>query len=73
MRFASWMMMVSASALLPRKGMLPALVTARPMTPMAMAMAMEITTQTVAMRRERFSSFSSRMAMKRRRMWGMPK
>ena len=46
------MMMVSASELVPRKGILPALVTALPTTPMSTAMTMEMTTQTVAMRRE---------------------
>ena len=48
------MMMVSASALVDRKGTLPAAVTPLPMTPMATAMAMEMTTHTVAMRREVF-------------------
>ena len=43
------------------------------MMPMAMAMNMEMATHTEAMRREVVSSFSSRMAMKRRRMWGIPK
>ena len=43
------------------------------MMPMKTAMPMEITTQTEAMRREVASSFSSRIAMKRSRMWGMPK
>ena len=37
------------------------------------AMNMEITTQIVAMRRDWLSSFSSRMAIKRSRMCGMPK
>ena len=37
------------------------------------ATAMEITTQTEAIRRESFSSFSSRIAMKRTRICGMPK
>ena len=46
---------------------------ALPTTPMMMATPMEMTTQLVAMRRDSFSSFSSRMAMKRTRMWGMPK
>ena len=41
--------------------------------PMRTATPMEMTTQTEAMRRESFSSFSSRMAMKRTRMWGIPK
>ena len=36
-------------------------------------MNMEMTTQMVAMRREVFSLSSSSMAMKRSRMWGMPK
>ena len=46
---------------------------ALPTRPMMMATAMEITTQEVATRRESFSFFSSSMAMKRTRMWGMPK
>lgn len=67
------MMMVSDSELVPRKGTLPALVTARPTIPMSTAMNMEMTTQMVAMRREVFSLASSSMAMNRSRMWGMPK
>ena len=67
------MMMVSASALEPRKGILPVWVTPRPTMPMRMAMNMEMTTHTVAIRREVFSLASSSMAMNRSRMWGMPK
>ena len=67
------MMMVSDSALVARKGTLPAAVTLLPMMPMHTAMNMEITTQIVAMRRDWLSSFSSRMAIKRSRMCGMPK
>ena len=40
---------------------------------MSTAMNMEMTTQTVAMRREVLSLVSSSMAMNRSRMWGMPK
>ncbi len=65
-------MMVSV-ALPSRKGTRPAAETAWPTMPMNTATPMEITTQVPAMRRERVSSFSSRMAMKRTRMWGMPK
>ena len=54
-------------------GSLPAASTPRPTTPMMMAAAMEIATHTEATRREVFSSFSSRMAMNRSRMWGIPK
>ena len=36
-------------------------------------MNMEMTTHTVAMRREIFNLSLSSMAMKRRRMWGIPK
>ena len=54
-------------------GMRPALDTLLPIMPMHTATVMEITTHTAAMRRDSFSSFSSRMAMKRTRMWGMPK
>ena len=43
------------------------------MMPMSMAMAMEMTTHTEAMRREIFSFLLSWMAMNRRRMWGIPK
>ena len=66
------MMMVSASALEPRKGILPVWVTPRPTMPMRMAMNMEMTTHTVAIRREVLSLASSSMAMNRSRMWGMP-
>ena len=41
--------------------------------PMTMAMPMEMTTQEEATRRERVSLRSSSMAIKRSRMWGMPK
>ena len=72
-RSASLMIMVSASALLVRNGTLPATETLYPMIPMAMAIIMEMTTQTVAIRREVFSFFSSLMAMNRSRIWGIPK
>ena len=45
----------------------------RPTMPMTMDAAMAMTTQTVAMRRLSTSFFSSSMAMKRSRMWGIPK
>ena len=67
------MRMVSASELVPRKGILPSLVTVLPTMPMSTAMNMEMTTQTVAMRREVLSLVSSSMAMNRSRMWGIPK
>ena len=38
-----------------------------------MATHMEISTHTVAIRRESTSFFSSSIAMKRRRIWGIPK
>ena len=63
----------AAVALPSRKGMRPAAETARPTMPMNTATPMEITTQTEAIRRDSFSSFSSRMAIKRTRIWGMPK
>ena len=72
-RLDSWMMTVSDSALVDRKGMLPALETLRPMMPMRMATNMAMTTQMEAMRREIFSFCPSSMAMNRSRMWGMPK
>ena len=53
--------------------MRPALDTALPIMPMHTATVMEMTTHTEAMRRDSFSSSSFRMAMKRTRMWGMPK
>ena len=51
----------------------PTLVIPLPTTPMNTATAMEMTTHTVAMRRLTFSLFSSSMAIKRSRMWGIPK
>ena len=45
----------------------------RPTTPMNTATVREITTHTVAMRREAFSSPSRRMAMNRSSTWGIPK
>ena len=47
--------------------------TCLPTMPMKTATASEIVTQTIAMRRERVSSFSLRIAMKRRSTCGMPK
>ena len=46
---------------------------ARPIRPMNTATDREITTHTVAMRRDCFSSFSLRIAMNRRSTWGIPK
>ena len=43
------------------------------MIPIKIATHMEISTHTVAIRRERVSFFSSSIAMKRSRMCGMPK
>ena len=43
------------------------------MTPMKTATVRLMSTQTVAMRRLRVSSRSSRMAMKRSSTWGIPK
>ena len=45
----------------------------RPTMPMDTAAAMEMTTQTMATRRESFSSFSERIPMNRSSTWGMPK
>ena len=45
----------------------------RPTMPMTMEAVMAMTTHTLAMRRLSTSFFSSSMAMKRSRMWGMPK
>ena len=45
----------------------------RPITPIKTETPREITTQTVAMRRERVSSFSLRIAIKRNSTWGIPK
>ena len=67
------MMIVSASALPVRNGSFPAADTLYPITPMDTAMNMEITTHTVARRRDWFSSFSLRIAMKRSRICGIPK
>ena len=65
--------MTVSVALPSREGMRPAAETAWPTMPMNTATAMEMTTQLAAMRRESFSSSSWRMAIKRTRMWGMPK
>ena len=56
-----------------RNSSAPTLVMPRPTMPMTMDAAMAMTTQTVAMRRLSTSFFSSSMAMKRSRMWGIPK
>ena len=56
-----------------RNSSAPTLVMPRPTMPMTMDAVMAMTTQTVAMRRLSTSSFSSSMAMKRSRMWGIPK
>ena len=46
---------------------------ARPIMPMYTAAVSEMTTQTVAMRRERLSSLPRRMAIKRSSTCGIPK
>ena len=46
---------------------------ARPMTPIITAADREITTHTVAIRRDYFSSPARRMAMNRSSTWGIPK
>ena len=56
-----------------RNSSAPALVMPRPTMPMTMEAVMAMTTHTLAMRRLSTSFFSSSMAMKRSRMWGMPK
>ena len=56
-----------------RNSSTPALVMPRPTMPMTMEAVMAMTTHTEAMRRLRTSFFSSSMAMKRSRMWGIPK
>ena len=70
---ASRTMTVSLCALVPSIGMPPATDTLYPMTPMSMATAMESRAHVEAMRRETLISLSSRMAMKRSRMCGIPK
>ena len=45
----------------------------RPIRPISTATVSEISTHTVAIRRERVSSLSRRMAMKRNSTWGIPK
>ena len=71
-RVAMRTMMVSLA--LPSSGATaPTLVIPLPTTPINTATAMEMTTHTVAMRRLTFSLFSSSMAIKRSRMWGIPK
>lgn len=69
-RLAIRTMMVSESA---SCSSAPALVMALPTNPMVMATPIEITTHEEATRRESFSFFSSSMAIKRTKMWGMPK
>ncbi len=64
------MRMVSASS---RAGMEPAFVMALPITPIKIATAMEITTQTEATLLDSFSFSASSMAIKRRSTWGIPK
>ena len=54
-------------------GMSPPLDMASPTIPIRTATAMEITTHTDATLRESFSLLSSSIAIKRSRMWGMPK
>ena len=66
-------MMVSLSPLLASRGTRPALVMALPTMPINTATAMEITTHTLAIRRLSLSLSSSSMAIKRSRIWGMPK
>ena len=72
MRLAMRTMMVSLEEPL-RNSRAPALVMPRPTMPMMMEAVMAMTTQTVAMRRLSTSFFSSSMAIKRSRMWGIPK
>ena len=72
MRLAIWTMRVSLDEPL-RNSSAPTLVMPRPTMPMTMDAVMAMTTQTVAMRRLSTSFFSSSMAMKRSRMWGIPK
>ena len=72
MRLAMRTMRVSLDEPL-RNSSAPTLVMPRPTMPMTMDAVMAMTTQTVAMRRLRTSFFSSSMAMKRSRMWGIPK
>ena len=72
MRLAMRTMRVSLDEPL-RNSSAPALVMPRPTMPMTMEAVMAMTTHTEAMRRLRTSFFSSSMAMKRSRMWGIPK
>ena len=72
MRFAMRTMTVSLEEPL-RYSSAPALVMPRPTMPMMMEAVMAMTTHTLAMRRLSTSFFSSSMAMKRSRMWGIPK
>ena len=73
-RWAIWsettMMMRSGSS---RGSRAPAWTMLMPSTPMKMATNMETNTQTEATRRLRVIFLGSSMAMKRSRMWGMPK
>lgn len=72
MRFAMRTMTVSLEEPL-RYSSAPALVMPRPTMPMMMEAVMAMMTHTLAMRRLSTSFFSSSMAMKRSRMWGIPK
>ena len=51
----------------------PFAVSALPIIPIRMATPMAMTTQIEAMRRETLTLFLSSIAIKRRRMWGIPK
>ena len=66
-------MRFSASGSLPGRAIAPALAIPKPTIPITTATPRETTHQTEPTRREIFSSFSSRTAMKCSRMWGMPK
>ena len=72
-RSAMRMMIVSASEEVVKLSTAPAAEMALPTTPIITAAAMEMTTHTLATRRESFSFCASPMAMKRSSTWGMPK
>jgi len=67
-RCANWMITVSDWELVVNIGIEPATEAPYPMIPIRMATHMEISTHTVAIRRESTSFFSSSIAMKRRRI-----
>ena len=64
---------VSESALEVKVSSFPAAETPHPIIPMRIATNMEMTTHTEAIRRDKPSLFSSSIAIKRRRIWGIPK